>query len=34
MFAKLDDYTYITEKIQEVSGISSDGDEIIEEAKN
>ena len=34
MFAKLDDYTYITEKIQEVSGISSDGDEIIEDAKN
>lgn len=34
LFAKLDDYTYITEKIQEVSGISNDGDEIIEEAKN
>ncbi len=34
LFAKLDDYTYITEKIQEASGISSDGDEIIEEAKN
>ena len=34
LFAKLDDYTYITEKIQEVSGISSDGDEVIEEAKN
>lgn len=34
LFAKLDDYTYITEQIQQASGISSDGDEIIEEAKN
>ena len=34
LFQKLDDYTYILNKIQEVSGISDDGDEIIEEAKN
>ena len=34
LFAKLEDYTYLTEKIQEVSGIGRDGDEIIEEAKN
>jgi len=34
LFSKLDDYTYITEQIQEVSGITTDGDEIIEDAKN
>lgn len=34
LFRKLDDYTYITEKIQEISGITSDGDEVIEDAKN
>ena len=34
LFAKLDDYSYITDKIQEISGITSDGDEVIEEAKN
>ena len=34
MFARLEDYSYITEKIQEASGITSDGDEVIEEAKN
>ena len=34
LFRRFDDYTYISEKIQEISGISTDGDEIIEEAKN
>lgn len=34
LFKRFDDYTYISEKIQEASGISTDGDEIIEEAKN
>lgn len=34
LFRKLDDYTYITEQIQQVSGITSDGDEVIEDAKN
>ena len=34
LFSKLDDYTYLIEQIQQASGISSDGDEIIEEAKN
>ena len=34
LFSKLDDYTYLIEQIQQASGISSDGDEIIEDAKN
>lgn len=34
LFRKLDDFTYVLNKIQEISGISDDGDEIIEEAKN
>lgn len=34
LFSKLDDYTYMIEQIQQASGISSDGDEIIEDAKN
>ena len=34
MFRHFEDYTYITEQIQQASGITSDGDEIIEEAKN
>lgn len=34
LFAKLDDYTYISEQISQASGINTDGDEIIEEAKN
>lgn len=34
MFRRLDDYSYIVNKIQEISGITDDGDEIIEEAKN
>lgn len=34
LFRKLDDYTYITEQIQKASGITSDGDEVIEDAKN
>jgi len=34
LFRRFEDYTYISEKIQEVSGISATGDEIIDEAKN
>ena len=34
LFQRLDDYSYISNKISEVSGISTDGDEIIDEAKN
>lgn len=34
LFRSLDDYTYITERINEASGITSDGDEVIEDAKN
>lgn len=34
LFSRLDDYSYIIGKIQEVSGITDDGDEIIEDAKN
>ena len=34
LFRRLDDYSYIVDQIQEVSGISDDGDEIIDEAKN
>ena len=34
LFRHFEDYTYITEQIQQASGISSDGDEVIEDAKN
>lgn len=34
LFRKVDDYQYIVNKIQEISGISDDEDDMIEEAKN
>lgn len=34
MFWRLDEYTYLIEKIQEASGIDAGDDEIIDEAKN
>lgn len=34
MFARLDEYTYLINKIQELSGIDTDDDAILEEAKN
>lgn len=34
MFRKVDDYQYIVNQIQEISGITDDADEMIDEAKN
>ena len=34
VFAKIDDYTYISDQITEVSGLSRDADELVDEAKN
>lgn len=34
VFAKIDDYQYISNQISEASGIGRDADELIEEAKN
>ena len=34
VFAKIEDYQYISDQITEVSGIGKDADELIDEAKN
>lgn len=34
VFARLEDYQYIADQIQEVSGLNRDADDIIDEAKN
>ena len=34
VFSRPDDYRYIIGKIQEISGLTDDGDEVVEEAKN